>query len=75
MQPHQMMDYFGGQCGLLVEELHRALRAGDREAIEARRRHLAPRLEYLRGYATAMEHAGLLQKPLADQVFAALECK
>ena len=71
MTPQQMIDYLGYQCRITGDELAEAIRRGDPRNISAKHAEVRARMEFLQGYATAMEHAGLMQKSAADAFFAA----
>jgi len=72
MTSQQMIEYLGRQCQSAGQELERTVRQGNPDAIAAKHLETKFHMEFLKGYATAMEHAGLMEKAQADEFFAAV---
>jgi hypothetical protein len=73
MTPVQMLDYIHSQCMSVHDTLDVAIHRGD-TALEARKRtELRVHIEFLRGYMTSMEHAGLIEKTVADIFFSTID--
>lgn len=69
MNPQQMVDYLGTQIKTLGDNLLVANQTQDREKINAAMVRMQPQIEFLRGYATSLEHAGHLPKRVVDDLF------
>lgn len=69
MTPTEMTFYLSGQIKILGDEMAVVNNTRDPEKIRAKCAAMKPQVEYLRGYATCLEHAGVLTKDVVDDIF------
>lgn len=68
-----LINYLGTQAKSIGDDLSALLKNGNPARIEVELERCRKRIDFLRGYATCMEHAGVLSRKDAEMVFNAFD--
>lgn len=73
MTRDQMLNFLGEQIHSAGDCVAVAVKTGNKEKVNSALESLKLHIEFLKGYATALEHAGWLDKETADGLFAVFD--